>query len=102
MDDHRCIQGPLGKELTEQAPTTDPIDISQGRPCRRCGMWIVFVRGPKGRDIPVQKIRTVYRVTVDLAGTPVLEKPRFGGSNSWISHMETCPAANAFNRKNRG
>ena len=65
------------------------------RPCKACGMDIEFIEGPSGRDIPAQKIRTVYFL---VRGR--LEKYESQGRVPiYVSHFETCPQANLFSKK---
>lgn len=67
------------------------------RPCRRCGMTIEFIEGPNGKNIPAQKVRTVYyrnermRLSkLDTDGDDGMEL------TTYVSHFETCPKAADF------
>ncbi len=76
------------------------------RPCDACGASIEFIEGPNGRPIPVQKIRTVYRIpTGQPVGAPALVKAEIAEVDDpgwlYVSHFETCPDAARFSRRKR-
>lgn len=65
-----------------------------GRPCRRCGMSIVFVPNHEtGNQLPAQRIRTVYQ---RVGGS--LQKLELEGE-LYVSHFETCPKPGEFSRR---
>jgi hypothetical protein len=72
-------------------------------PCGTCRARIRFIRGPRGKQIPVQRVRTLYTVETLLDGTEELVKlgemreQRQGGI--WVSHFETCPDAQRWSTK---
>lgn len=70
--------------------------------CKACGMPIQFRKGPNGRPIPLQRVRTLYRVLPDGQVTPIV--PTLPGGDPvavFVSHFETCPNANDFSGKSR-
>ncbi len=68
-----------------------------GRPCEACGAPLLFVRGPRGRFIPLDAspARQVYRVQLDLAGEPIAEPVEA----FFVSHFSTCPEPGRFSRR---
>lgn len=77
----------------------------ESRPCRACGVDLVFVAGPTGRTIPLQRIRNIY--VISGAEAAVRVEPMGGAAEDagafWVSHFETCPRASRFSRgKRRG
>ncbi len=80
------------------------IDVSEEtRPCKRCGLPITFIRGPSGKVIPAQRVRRVFFLGIDLAGTPELSTTAFSGAReTFVSHFETCPFANEFSKSTKG
>jgi hypothetical protein len=63
-------------------------------PCRGCGMKIEFVTTPNGKQIPLQRVRTVYAMENGAA-------TRLSLAGVYISHFETCPKADSFSRKGK-
>jgi hypothetical protein len=64
-------------------------------------MKITFISGPKGKAIPAQAVRSVYRRGQMPNGEGVLEKVDLADlfalpSELYINHYETCPHANEF------
>lgn len=77
------------------------------RACRRCGVKIKFITGPKGRLVPVQRVKQVYNLVENEGEEPKLigigawlqeSYPRGG---MWVSHFETCPYATEFSGRHR-
>ena len=61
-----------------------------------------MIQGPKGKYIPVQQVRKVYKLASELPGLesePVLEEAATG--TLFVSHFETCPDAAEFSRRAR-
>ncbi len=70
------------------------------RPCKRCGMPIVFVENEAtGAVLPLQKLRTIY--TFIGGANPKARKLDLANPSIYVSHFETCPKAGEFRRKNR-
>ncbi len=68
------------------------------RPCKRCGMTIVFIQNAAtGNMIPAQAIRVVYERRPDGK----LQKVERDDLKLYVSHFETCPEAGEFRRKKR-
>jgi len=68
------------------------------RPCKACGVPLRFVRSSvSGRTLPLQRIRTVYQVHVDLAGEDEARALAVEGF-AYVWHFETCPSAGTFSR----
>lgn len=67
--------------------------------CQACGREIDFLKGPNGRMIPTQRVRSAYVVELTgEAGEPVLVK--IGeGEELRISHFETCTDPERFSRR---
>jgi len=56
-------------------------------------MEIEFIEGPNGKDIPAQRVKTVYT----LVGDRRLGKLDVDASY-YVNHFETCPNASDFSR----
>lgn len=70
--------------------------------CRSCRARILFAKNRKsGKTIPVQPVRTVYRLQPQLVGDPELvATPRDTTAPVlYVSHFETCPDAEQFTRR---
>jgi hypothetical protein len=67
------------------------------RPCKACGVELVFAEGPSGATLPLQRVRTVYIVSLDGKARAV--PPDVIGRDRYISHFETCTKPGAFSRK---
>lgn len=64
------------------------------RPCKLCGMRVLFRPGPGGKVIPLQRVRTVYTMRIDRRAAAKLEvAPQL---ELYVSHFETCPHAGQF------
>ncbi len=73
------------------------------RPCKACGIKLEWFLGPKGKYIPVQKVKVVYIVVRDLTGQRILQPwPGAAGEDVRISHFEGCPQADRFSKNKRG
>jgi hypothetical protein len=66
------------------------------RPCKLCGMALLFAPGPSGAVLPLQRLRTLY--TFGDAGE-VARKVEELPEEVYVSHFETCPLANAASKK---
>ena len=73
------------------------------RVCEACGARFEFVKGPNGKQIPVQKVRVVYalsagetELTKFLPKKDQLNVPKF-----YVSHYETCSDPERFSRRRR-
>ncbi len=64
------------------------------RPCRKCGCPIALIRGPNGKDIPLDLRSPVYRIVEDMAGETAAQRD----TGAFVSHFCTCPAANEFSK----
>lgn len=72
------------------------------RPCEACGAKIVFILGPDGKRIPVQKVRLLY--TVNEEGDHLTRLRELVGGipkHVYISHYETCPSPEQFKQRTR-
>ena len=68
-------------------------DVTE-RPCKACGCPLVFVPGPGGKAIPLDKRAPVYHVTADLTG----ETTAVRADGFFVSHFATCSKANQFSK----
>lgn len=89
-------QAPGGAVSDRAGPASSLIER---RPCRRCGMVIELVRGPNGKTLPLQRVRTVY--TLDEAGELAVRIREDAPRGLFVSHFETCPHARDFSRAKR-
>jgi hypothetical protein len=71
------------------------------RPCRKCKAKIEFIEGPNGRAIPVQKVTQLYvldRAEKLVKANVVTPLGAYDPGPFYISHFQTCPAAETFTR----
>lgn len=73
------------------------VEVIEKRPCRACGMPIEIIRGPSGRPVPMQRVRTVYVIEEGLFDQDV--RTLEGHAEKFVSHFETCPSAERFSKK---
>lgn len=74
---------------------TSPI----GRKCQACGVELRFARSPAGAMIPLQRIRTVYRIVAPEGELKaVLVAKSEPPIDLYVSHFETCRAASRGGR----
>ena len=68
------------------------------RPCRACGCPIEFIMGPNEKEIPVQKVRSVYALNPDAGEKPDgrLSKVAILKWDHYVSHFETCSDPGRF------
>ena len=78
------------------------------RPCRACNRMIDFVKGPAGRPVPVDKVRTVYIAERPPGGGPpelktlkAIDDAAREGHAIYVSHFETCTDPNRFSGRAR-
>lgn len=62
------------------------------RKCKECGAKLVFAEGPSGKVLPLQRVRSVYRVENGHAAR-VAEI-----DGAYVSHFETCSNPARFSR----
>lgn len=67
------------------------------RPCKECGCPLIFVMGPNGKTLPLDKRSPVFHIIKDLTGNDVVE--RLPGA--YVTHFCTCPSAAKFSRGGR-
>lgn len=60
--------------------------MTTDRPCRACGCPLIFVEGPNGKPIPLDKRSPTYEIREGKAVR----------SEAMVSHFATCPKAGAF------
>lgn len=58
------------------------------RPCRACGAPLLFIAGPDGKTLPLDKRAPTYEVSGDRAVR----------SAAYVSHFATCPEAGRFSK----
>ncbi len=69
--------------------------------CEACGCRFEFIRGPGSALIPVQKVRTVYRLDTGrrLEKVPVQHTLADPHGALYVSHFETCSDPARFSRR---
>ncbi len=69
--------------------------------CEACGCRFEFIRGPGSALIPVQKVRTVYRLDSGgrLEKVPVQITLDDLEGGLYVSHFETCSSPARFSRQ---
>lgn len=79
------------------------------RPCRGCGMPIVFVKSAEsGKLLPLQKVKTIYYIenvygkAAKVDWSEGDEGMHAGDIEHYVSHFETCPEARQFTRRKKG
>jgi hypothetical protein len=77
--------------------------MTDARPCRACGIPLEFRVGPKGKTLPLQRVRKVYAIdpngeVIDATEALALAAEAAGEppTSYWISHFEACPKASEF------
>ncbi len=79
-------------------------DATTTRPCTTCRAQIEQIRGPRGKFIPVQRVRTVYGMGPEEPGIEprlvVVIGPQQADDIAplYVSHFETCPDAGQHSR----
>lgn len=71
------------------------IPIGTERPCKKCGMRLIFLEGQSGpeRPVPAQKVRSVYVLSDGRLTRVEVE------GQVYVNHYETCPYAREFSRR---
>lgn len=68
--------------------------MSEHRPCKACGCPLMFVKGEKGKLIPLDKRTVVYEIRPDMVGeevaVPIAER--------YVSHFATCTDPSRFSK----
>jgi hypothetical protein len=70
--------------------------------CEACGCRFEFIKGPAGKPIPVQKVRTVYKLLELKEENGRLVKAEIAGVEGdglYVSHFETCSHPGQFSRR---
>lgn len=67
------------------------------RACKACKAPLAIVMGPNGKRIPLDERSLVYRIGTDMVGEPFAEPV----PNAFVTHFQTCTAADRFSGKKR-
>ena len=65
--------------------------IKETRPCKGCGMPLVFFANAKGAVLPLQAVKNVYYLDKDEDEAVIAAVLGSVTADIYVSHFETCP-----------